>query len=112
MSTTADQLGNDKTRGPLILLISLGAAAVTLPALGFIASLAIRFVAQRQRRLLWPRASTATSWFFSFLAFAGLWWTIVASTIASSFGPLPLPLEGDTLWLLLPLCGPDNRPPG
>ena len=88
----------------ITLLTAFGAAAFTLPILGFQASLAIPFLAQWQRGLLWPRASSATSWVYAFLALAGLWW----STVATFVSPLPLPFRGDTFWLIIPLCAPEN----
>ena len=84
----------DSTRlrdsGALVLLFALGAAAFTLPGLGFFASVAIPFVAHWQRRVLWPHASSTVSWIYSFLALAGLWWTAVASFLS----PLALPFAG------------------
>ena len=94
-----------QSRAPAItLLTALGAAALSLPFLGFQASLAIPFVAQWQRRLLWPRASSATSWAYAFLALAGLWWPTVATFVS----PLPLPFHSDAFWLIIPLCAPEN----
>jgi hypothetical protein len=87
----------------LALLAVVGVAAFTVPGLGFLASLTLPFLAQAHRQLLWPRISSATSWICSSLTVVGLWWTSLVI-----FLPMDLPFDGDTFWLIVPLCAPDN----
>jgi hypothetical protein len=87
----------------LAILAVLGAVAFTVPVFGFGASLAMPFLAQTHRQLLWPRTSPATGWICSSLVVVGLWWTSLVILL-----PLDLPFRGDAVWLLIPLCAPDN----
>jgi len=78
-----------------------GVLALTIPMIGFVASLLLPFFAARSRSLLWPRTSPIMGHLSAALAVTGLW--LPALLAVASFGQLG---SAATSWLLIPLCAP------
>ena len=78
-----------------------GVLALTLPVVGFVASLSLPFFAARSRPRLWPGTSPIMGHLAAALAVTGLWMPAVLAV--ASLGRLG---SDATTWLLLPLCAP------
>lgn len=78
-----------------------GVLALTIPLVGFVASLLLPFFAARSRALLWPRTSPIVGHLAAALAVTGLW--LPALLAVGSSGRLG---SAATTWLLIPLCVP------
>ena len=84
--------------------------AYAVPFLGFLASLCLPFVTHKARRWLWPEATSGLSIAWSVMAGVGLW----LPGLLSLFTPMLAGseegggFEASTLWLVMPLCAPDN----
>ncbi len=78
-----------------------GVLALTIPLVGFVASLLLPFFAARSRSLLWPRTSPIMGHLAAALAVTGLW--LPALLAVASSGQLG---SAATTWLILPLCAP------
>ncbi len=80
-----------------------GVLAVSVPLLGFVASLLLPLIAAGARVLLWPRTRPSTGDVWAALMVAGLWLpSLLAVVSAGRVGS-----EAST-WLLLPLCAPSG----
>lgn len=81
-----------------------------LPFFGLLASLSLPLVTHRARRYLWPETPSGYSIAWSVMALVGLW---LPGLLTISTPMLAGPEEGggwevSTLWLVIPLCAPDN----
>lgn len=80
-----------------------GVLALSVPLLGFVASLLLPSVAAGCRALLWPRTRPSTGHVCAGLTLAGLWLPPLLAVVSEGrMGP-----EAPT-WLLLPLCAPSG----
>lgn len=113
VSMTLSLLRNPSARmartGVVLGIAVLVLFAYALPFLGFLASLCIPVVTHKARRYLWPATLRNQSIAWSVVAWAGLW----LSGLVSIFAPVLSGSEGggleaSTLWLVMPLCAPDN----
>lgn len=89
-----------QTRSAATLAVP-GVLALTVPVVGFLASLLLPLFAARVRSRLWPRTSPITSHLCATLAVIGLWLPALLAVV--SHGRLG---SEATTWLILPLCAP------
>ena len=82
-------------------LAVVGVLALTIPLVGFVASLLLPFFAARSRARLWPRISPIRGHLAAVLAVTGLW--LPALLAVASRGALG---SDATTWLMMPLCAP------
>ncbi len=84
--------------------------AYALPLIGFLASLSLPFVTHAARRYLWPETSRAHSIVWSLMAWVGLWLPALLSLFAlvSTGTEVVVGPRVSTMWLVMPLCAPDN----
>lgn len=79
--------------------------AFSIPVLGFIVSLLLPpLIASRVRSRLWPRSSPRAALVCSVLVIAGLWLPALLSVLSV----LSLEPTASPVWLLVPLCGPEQ----
>jgi hypothetical protein len=78
-----------------------GVLALTIPLIGFVASLLLPFFAARSRPRLWPRTSPIMGHLAAALAVTGLW--LPALLAVAPLGQLG---SDATTWLIIPLCAP------
>lgn len=103
--------GRRPALGLAVLLPALVVLAYALPFYGFLASVLVPAVAHAQRERLWPGVRRAASTTAAFLVWFGLW----SPGLLALFVPFLLGggaegtrVDPSTLWLVLPLCGPDT----
>jgi hypothetical protein len=84
--------------------------AYALPFFGFLASLALPCITHAARRYLWPEASGTQSIIWSLMAWAGLWLPALLGIFAlvTAGSEMVGGLTVSTMWLVMPLCAPDN----
>jgi hypothetical protein len=78
-----------------------GILAVTIPLVGFLASLLLPLFAARVRSRLWPETSPMIGHLCAALAVIGLWLPAVLAVV--SLGQVG---SDATTWLIIPLCAP------
>ncbi len=102
MSMTMKHTKSDPARVRSAAALAVpGVLALTVPLIGFVASLSLPFLAARSRSRLWPRTSPVMGHLAAALAVIGLW--LPALLAVASLGRLG---SDATTWLLLPLCAP------
>jgi hypothetical protein len=84
---------------PMLVLIYFA-----VPFVGVGVSVGIPLATHLDRHRLWPETSRTSSSAWSFLAWVGLLWPGVLSV----FNVLPGGMQVATMWLLIPLCGPNS----
>ncbi|MGL5808933.1 MAG: hypothetical protein ACRCYQ_03210 [Nocardioides sp.] len=92
----------------LCCIAALVFVSYAVPFFGPLASLSLPFATHAARRHLWPQASRGYSVAWSVMAWAGLWLSGLLGALAVSAGPEGGQFETSTLWLVVPLCAPDN----
>lgn len=102
MSMTMNRKESDPVRlRSATALVVPGVLTLTVPLLGFVASLSLPFLAARSRSRLWPRTSPLEGHLAAALAVTGLWMpALLALTSQGRLG------SDANAWLLLPLCAP------